>query len=193
MWGESGCDFGRVTSLSALQKQCLLMRRSMGSRSARVSSMSLAVVRMAPVICIAAIHCTFASFATAPTKPLDLLPCSVLLTMGVNHTWNLSDFEGFTSWPLITTEDLGKGTVLRGHAGSGILLLVNMMRPVLSSSNFELWLCDHLRAPFGWVGIFTTLLLDSPTVGALAATLQSSTKAEASSSLDLGMSMRSAL
>jgi hypothetical protein len=48
--------------------------------------MSLVVVRMAPVMWMDAILCTFASFMAAPTDPLDLRPLTQLLTIGVSQT-----------------------------------------------------------------------------------------------------------
>ena len=88
----------------------------------------------------------------------------------------------------------GIGMVLLWRAGSGILWLVKVMRPFFAISKNELCLCDHSMAPFSHCIMSLSMSCDASIVFARAARKESSTKADAISSLrKLLGSVRSAL
>ena len=81
---------------------------------------------------------------------------------------NLMVGEELIEWPLMTIGGLGSGIVLPCLVGSGTLLCVNVMRPDLLSSNFELCVCAHSSAPCGRVIICFNMLYVTSMFCALA-------------------------
>ncbi|PIL31785.1 hypothetical protein GSI_06489 [Ganoderma sinense ZZ0214-1] len=69
MWGERGCEAGSVQSRTVARWHSLSMIRVKGRTSACAVIISVAVVRMAPVISNMASLWTRLSLLTAPTEP----------------------------------------------------------------------------------------------------------------------------